>query len=357
MHASGLDEDVRRAVADGLWTGIRHEPPLPSMAVGWRGWYLDRIFRPIAQRRRERVWSHRNPEPWLTLQSALTRGGRAANARETLRFEGLPGGHSYEDAYLDVVNGRFDVPYIFVAGAMRTGTTSIQNLIMRAFPNHVQPGKWGDPGHPLRLWWYPKHKVVTAQLLATIDPRVCRVLVTIREALPTLASQAVYEGCQRPEDVTREWLDSHVTAWIDMALVAFLPGGLAVDFHDLRHHTPRQTSDKLALSLGLRAAEGQYRQESWRQLSEGGISPDVIDDARYSNLPHEHRAGLALQLSHRIGEMLGGQLDELDDLHRRALATNLVGPTDHDILVGGVTVIHRDEEVEDSAGIDSEAVG
>lgn len=77
-----------RQLADALWDGVRHTPPLPPAGDGLRGWYLGGPYATVVERRRQRVWQHRRTEPWLTTQWLLE---RARTPARTCGTKGCPG--------------------------------------------------------------------------------------------------------------------------------------------------------------------------------------------------------------------------------------------------------------------------
>lgn len=311
-HERAAVDCASAQLADALWDGVRHEPGLPSGGAGWRGWYLTNVYAGVARRRRDRVWQHRSPEPWLSAQILMDRAGGGRTKRSALRWEGFPGQISYEAAYAAVRAGQFTRPYLFVAGYSRTGTTSLQNVVMAAFPDHLQPGRWNDPDRPLWLWWYPKHQAHVARRVAGIDPSLCRVLVTVRRALPSMSSLAVHRGFERAQDVPASWISTEADDWQAMATVAALPGAHAVPFEFLTTSSPAELVDSLQASLGITPVAGAYREASWPDLHLAGVSPDVIDSPRHSNLPHAERVELPRLMAKRIAQVLGPRLDDLD---------------------------------------------
>lgn len=313
-------------LADALWSGVRHEPPLPTAPSGWRQWYLDHVYGEVVRRRRRRVWSHRSAQPWLTTQWILMRSSGAQVALDDVRYEGLPGAHDYEPAYQDVRHGRFTPPYLFVAGYSRTGTTSVQNVVKDAFPRHLQPGGWNAPGHPLRLWWYPKHNVSVAERLADLGPDLVRVILTVRPAVSSLASHAVYRGFRGPEDLPDAWVQTEADDWLAMTEVGRRPEVLVVDFGLLTQWTPAMLSGWLAERLGLTPTVDDLAGQDWEQVSSAGISPDVIDDVQVSNLPHADRARLLETMSEHIRRTLGPRATELDEAFAAVVRRSPVAP-------------------------------
>jgi hypothetical protein len=308
-----------QSVADALWDGVRHEPPLASADAGMRSWYLRRVYHPVVGRRRERVWARRSPEPWLTAQWLLERSAGQRTDRGYLRFEGLPGQHSYDQAYRAVSLGRYEPPFLFVAGHCRSGTTSLQNLVRTAFPAHIPPGEWDQPGHPLRLWWYPKHNDQTAARIASIGASSAVSVVAVRPFAEAAASLAAKDGFTSPQELTAEWVDAQVSLWTSMAAVTRLPGAVAVAFDMMRRHSPAVVADALADRLAL-PRPGMAEATSWEDVYHGGISPEVLSHPQVSHLPHADRQVLTRTLYDGIVAIVGRDLEALDRLYETCLA-------------------------------------
>lgn len=311
------DVPSSREVADALWDGVRHATPLARADGGWRAWYLNGPYARVADRRRSRVWAHRSAEPWLTVQWILERG---ATPRSRLRFEGFPGEHSYEAAYRAVAEGRFDRPFVYVAGFSRSGTTSVQNVVLAAFPDHVPPGSWSDPDHPLRLWWYPKHDVAVARRIAACAPNVARVVLCVRPFVDAAASLALYEGITDSADVTREWVTERAAEWQGLADLAQAPGVVTVPFGALSSSSPAEFAAALADRLGIPASAGIDPTTSWDEVYTGRISPEELDNPYLSNLPHGERPVRTARLRDRVVELLGSAADELEDAYAEMAA-------------------------------------
>ena len=314
-----------QAVADALWDGVRHEPPVASADSGVRSWYLRRVYHPVVVRRRQRVWSRRSPEPWLTAQWLLERSAGQRTDRDYLRFEGLPGQHSYDQAYRAVSLGRYEPPFLFVAGHCRSGTTSLQNLVRTAFPAHITPGEWDAPGHPLRLWWYPKHNDETATRIARLGPSAAVSIVSVRPFAEAAASLAVKDGFESPPDITADWLDEQVGLWTRMAHVTRLPGAIAVAFDMMRQHSPVVVADALADRMSLPRPE-MAESTSWEDVYHRGISPEVLSSPQESHLPHADRRALTRTLQDRITELLGPAAVEIEDLYETCIDGAVTAP-------------------------------
>ena len=304
-----------RQLADALWDGVRHTPPLPPAGDGLRGWYLGGPYATVVERRRQRVWQHRRTEPWLTTQWLLE---RARTPRSYLRYEGLPGQHSYEAAYRAVGAGEFERPFLFVAGFSRSGTTSLQNLVLAAFPQHVPPGRWSDPDHPLRLWWYPKHNAsVTRRVAAT---EVARVILCIRPFVDSAASLALYEGRTDPADVTAEWVRAQEDSWSSLADLARTPGVVVIPFSWLASTSPVGVATYLSERIGIPAAPAVDAGTTWDDVYRDRISPEELDNPYLGNLPHGERARMSGGLRDRIADLVGPGADRLDATYRSAIA-------------------------------------
>lgn len=308
-----------RALADALWDGIRHYAPIASSSGGLRGWYLSGPYAGIVARRRARAWQHRSPEPWLTLQWALDRAAGGAVTRTSLRYDGFPGQHSYEDSYRAVADGQFSPPYVYVAGYSRSGTTSLQNLVLAAFPDHVQPGRWDGPGHPLRLWWYPKHNDDIARRIAALDPAVARVVLCVRPFVDSATSLALYTGLHDPAEITSEWISSSAVEWQRLAELATEPRVVSVPFSWLSSVTPAECAAFLSGELGIAAAPGVDETATWDDIYAGRISPEELDNPYLSNLPHDDRPALAGPVRERIVDLVGRQAERLEETYLAAV--------------------------------------
>lgn len=317
QSASGHPDAL--ALADALWVGVRHTPPIPEASGGVRGWYLSGPYATVVDRRRGRLWRHRSPEPWLTVQWLLD---RSATPRSTLRFEGFPGQHSYEDAYQRVVAGEFTAPFLFVAGYSRSATTSVQNLVLAAFGDHVPPGSWDAPGHPLRLWWYPKHNPAVARQIADLDPQLARVIVCMRPFLDCAASLALYRGFTDPDHVTGPWVAEQMADWRRMAEVARRPHVITFPVDLLASISPAEAADLLAARLGVPTDARLDPETSWDELYAGRISPEELGNPFLSNLPHAVRPELTARLHERIADLVdaGPGINPLEDAYLAAVS-------------------------------------
>ncbi len=314
---SALGHPEAVSLADALWTGVRHTPAIPTASGGLRGWYLDGPYAFVVGRRRRRVWGHRSPEPWLTAQWVLDRG---STPRSVLRYEGLPGQHSYEDAYRAVAAGTFAAPFVFVAGYGRSGTTSVQNLVLASFGSHVPPGSWDAPDHPLRLWWYPKHNAAVAGQIADLDPAVARVIVCIRPFLESSASLALYRGITEPDQISAEWVAEEASQWRRMAEVARQPHVVPFAFDLLPTTSPQDAAQLMAERLGIAPDARIDPTTTWDDLYVGRISPEELDNPFIGNLPHAQRPRLTARLRDRISALVGSAAVELEDAYAGSVA-------------------------------------
>ena len=294
-------------IADALWDGLRYEPPVASSDRGERSWYLQQVYGRVVAARRDRVWARRSLEPWLTAQWIMERAGGQETVREDLRFEGLPGAHSYEAAYSSVREGEFDRPFLFVAGYARSGTTSMQNLVRRAFPAHIPPGKWTDTDSALRLWWYPKHDASTARRIAQVGPGDARTLLCVRPFVDAAASWARYCGFTAPESLPAAWVDRQLEAWTTLVEVSRQPGSVVVPFEVVVATAPSALAEALGLFLGLEAYP-LGASTGWSHVYESGIAGEVLRDPAVSNLPHAGRAVHIAAIAAHIEDYLGGEI-------------------------------------------------
>lgn len=317
---SGPSAAETTALADALWDGVRHFPPIPTATGGLRGWYLSGPYASVVAHRRRRVWRHRSPEPWLTAQWLMDRLGGGATPRSSLRYEGLPGRHSYESSYRAVAEGRFTAPFVFVAGFGRSGTTSVQNLVLAAFSEHVLPGVWDGPGHPLRLWWYPKHNAAVARRIAGVDPAVARVVVCVRPFVDSAASLALYCGLTDPDAVTSRWVRERAAEWRRMADVACEPGVLSFPFAWLPSISPVEGASFLAEHLGIDMDARLGADTTWDDVYQGRISREELDNPYLGNLPHADRPVLTERLRDRIADVIGSDTDYLDETYLAAVS-------------------------------------
>lgn len=309
------------ALADALWDGVRHHSPIPSASGGLRGWYLSGPYASVVARRRARIWRHRSPEPWLTTQWLLDRAAGGRTTRSSLRHDGFPGQHSYEVAYRSVADGRFDAPFLYVAGYSRSGTTSVQNLILAAFDDHVPPGQWDGPGHPLRLWWYPKHNPHVARRIAGLGTDVARVVLCIRPFVDSAASLALYNGLQSPDQITPQWVDWNAHEWRQLAEIAVEDHVVCFPFAMLPGLTPAEGTSFLAEQLGVDPDRPVDRETTWDDIYTGRISSEEIGNPHLGNLPHVERPALTERLRDRITDLVGSRAELLDDTYLAAVSS------------------------------------
>ena len=307
-----------RALADALWDGVRHRPPIATSDHGLRGWYLRGPYAWVVRRRRTLLWRHRSGEPWLTAQWLLDRAGGSTQARSALRYEGFPGRSPYEPAYQRIVDGRFDVPFVYVAGYSRSGTTSVQNLALAAFAAHVPEGRWDGPGHPLRIWWYPKHDPAVAARIAALAP-TARVLACVRPFVDAATSLALYTGRLDPADVQPEWVREQARTWLALARTAAQPQVLTVAFDRIAATNPATLADWVADGLGIEVGAGFDREAAWAELYQGRISPEELDNPYLANLPHIQRPELVGRLSARIADLVAPDRPHLDEAYAAAV--------------------------------------
>lgn len=309
-------------ISDALWDGVRHEPPVAQAVAGPRSWYLSRIYHPVIRARRERIWAHRSPEPWLSVQWLMERAAGEHPDREYLRYDGLPGQHSYDKAFEAVREGCCDPPFLFVAGYSRSGTTSVQNLVLNRFAAHLPPGRWSDPDHPLRLWWYPKHRAQAAARIAAVGPDDARVVVCIRPFVDAAGSLAIYTGRAHPELVSADWVQEQLDSWTEMAAVCDIPGVVVLTFDTISTAAPSAVATAIADELGIESGSMDPR-TTWSDVYREGISPEVLDDPRLSNLPHSQRSSIGGAVRSRVHELVGRRLGEVEETYARAAANAL----------------------------------
>lgn len=307
-------------LADALWDGVRYYPPIPTADQGLRGWYLSGPYAEVVRRRRERSWRHRSGEPWLTLQWALDRAGGSPLSRADLRYEGFPGRHSYEDAYRRIARGQFRAPMLYVAGYSRCGTTSMQNLVLAAFSEHVPEGVWDGPGHPLRIWWYPKHDASVARRIADLDPGLARVVLCVRPFVEAAVSLALYTGFLNPDAVRAQWVAQQVAAWSTMTRVASAPTVVTVACGEIAAARPARLAELLASRTGLPIDASFDRDSSWASIYHGRISEEVVANPLLGNLPHAERPQLAERIRERIVDLIDVDQRRLEELYCEAVA-------------------------------------
>ncbi|MFN8172683.1 MAG: hypothetical protein U0R65_12575 [Candidatus Nanopelagicales bacterium] len=303
-----------RQLADALWDGVRHTPPLPPAGDGLRGWYLGGPYATVVERRRQRVWQHRRTEPWLTTQWLLE---RARTPRSYLRYEGLPGQHSYEAAYRAVGAGSSSARSCSSPGSSRSGTTSLQNLVLAAFPQHVPRAagqipitRFGCGGTPSTTPRSPSgggHGGRPRDLVHPAVHRQCGVL-------------ALYEGRTDPADVTAEWVRAQEDSWSSLADLARTPGVVVIPFSWLASTSPVGVATYLSERIGVPAATAVDAGTSWDDVYRDRISPEELDNPYLGNLPHGERARMSGGLRDRIADLVGPGADRLDATYRSAIA-------------------------------------
>jgi hypothetical protein len=144
---------------------------------------------------------------------------------------------------------------------------------------------------------------------------VCRVVVTVRQVVPSLASFAIYTGIWDAADLSEAWLREQARDWERMTVASRLPAALAVPFPCIRDCTPAGFADRLGDALGIRPLDGAYREGSWEDLHLDGISADVLGHPQSGNLPHASRTQSLPGIAEAVTRILGSLVDELDALY------------------------------------------
>lgn len=321
-------------IADVLWDGLRYQAPLPEPRRGISGWSTRYAYAPIVRRRRERAWQHRSGEPWLTGQVLLERLAGSRRTRADVRFEGIPSserpGFDPERAYRGLREAPRKPPFLMVSGYPRSGTTSLQNLVLRAFPDHVPTGTWSGYHEQLFLWSYSKHDAHVVARLANLGPQSTRVLVCMRDFVGAAASWAVYQGATSPEDLSRDWLNEQVHWWRSFLPCLRMPGVHPVEFSQLTSSTPTEAETVLRARMGLGESTPLGADVTWMDLYEGGLSEELLSSERRSNLPSLDRRGSAAVLSVSIRRALGSLVDELDS-EAAEVVQKALGDSDDDL--------------------------
>ena len=273
-----------RVLADTLKTALWAEPERHFTGGRVSQWYQRHVYGAIISRRLRRIRAWRNPEPWLTIQVVLEALRGEPSRRNYLRGEGLPGGITYTAGVEAIANLEFQPPFVYVAGYPRSGTTSLQNLVLRSFKSHIPPGEWNVPPHSLRLWWYPKHEVGVARDIADMGSELTRVFLAMRPLEEALASYSAYSG-----DDSQSWIESQIPHWFEMAEMASHPNVMAIPFSTWQDNSPRHAAKILEKASGVAASYIPSELTTWQDIHFEGTSPDMMTLPTKSHLPNDQR--------------------------------------------------------------------
>jgi hypothetical protein len=315
MRSGGRQhEQLSGYLREAMWS----EPAPIAPGEGWRRVYRSLVYSRVDEARRRRLRAWRSPEPWLAVQGALDRLAGGPDVRDALRVEGLRGSRYYPEGTLSIARGEFAPPFLFVAGYPRSGTTSLQNLVLHHFSKHLPEGSWNEPPYSMNLWWYPKHDSRTAVAIGALDPEVARVLLAVRPAVDAMASSAVYQGW-----FDDEWVQEQVEAWRSMLAVAAGQSVITITFEQLTSGSPHDVATAIASRAGV-AIDEPAEDEEWGSLYARGVQDGLVGSAERSNMPDPRRRSRLTAAKQGISGSLGGTLlAELDAEYEsvRALAT------------------------------------
>jgi hypothetical protein len=273
-------QKLAEILRDAMWA----EPPAQAARKSFMGIYDKYIYGVVKKRRLRKVKAWKNPNPWLTVQITLEWLSGSQNRKDYLRGEGLPGGINYADGYASIASGEFKPPFLFVAGFPRSGTTSLQNIVLRSFPDNLPRGTWGSPPHNLRLWWYPKHEVEVTLAIANLPSNVSRVFLAIRPLVDSLASFSVYSGTS-----DFDWCRENAERWFAMNSLYSHENVIPIPFEIWPKYSPTQIVRILEAAAHVPATSLPSESTSWNEIHRSGTSPDMLELPGRSHLPNSER--------------------------------------------------------------------
>jgi len=290
------------------------DAPLTSSRV--KREYRKRIYDPMVRRSSERIFAHQNPEPFLSIRSALEFLAGQSWSRSENRYQGIVGGEATEREYQSFVSGAVRLPLILVAGYPRSGTTSMQTIVRAAFSRNICEIETVEDR--FSLWEYPKHNSEAMARIMRSASDCSWVLVSLRSFLDCAASLAVGRGGTELVDVAHEsqlW-----EAWLPLLS---LPRAIPVSFHEISRLSPHEMAHAIARRTGVGIQSdidvAATHKDLMLQLRKG-----VVDDFRQSNVPQASRSELLSEARQwvlsQLGQREAERLQALYDQHVSEIA-------------------------------------
>jgi len=139
--------------------------------------YRKHIYYPLRSWNLKNALLGRNKEPWITVQWLLEYAKGENRCRSQIAREGLIpiAKDSFAEVQSELMalgNGDHKNPLIFVAGYPRSGTSSLQNVVLAAFPDHLPKPAEGKT--PL-MWWELKHNAQLTESLLSFKHSIVKV--------------------------------------------------------------------------------------------------------------------------------------------------------------------------------------
>ena len=295
--------------------------------------YRQKIYGRIRQKNAEHVLLGQSAKLGLTLQWLLESARGHGRKKGRLIDQGLTPlatNHfkSVQDEIAVLGDQEFRSPLIFVAGYPRSGTSSLQNITLKCFAEHIPLPK--DSEYPI-VWWELKHDARLARSLVDLGKSTVRVTIPIRPFVGAAASWSVRSG-----ELSDEWIYRQVADWERMALIAMHPKCLALPFQVIQESKPFTVSRGLEGLLNIKQTTELQESTTWKQLFEKSPVFQELLLPTQSNLPHEGRASLLTTAENQITATIGSKrISELDDLYQQVIGPSERYLKDAKIFNGG----------------------
>ena len=289
----------------------------PERAFPVPGTWRQKFYWGTRRKKLRRIRSRKNPEPYLSLQTVIEKVKGLEPNRSLSRWEGRPRPVSHEDAVRIVASGDFTKPLVMTFGAPRSATTSLQNLVLTFFAQHVPPGPFSDYPYAKDLWYYPKHNPeIMRQSLGFPDDEVLSIFV-VRDPLDSLASLAIFLGEDSEADAHK-----HADEWEEIARLSLHPKAAIIPF-DVLVQSPQDALAWVLDRTDLTPTLESVTPTSWIDIHASGTNKDWLDNANRSNFPHKDRQQALPAKRDQVAGLLGEErLRELEYLYERVMAAS-----------------------------------
>jgi len=197
-----------------------------------------------------------------------------------------------------VESNGFSLPFLFIAGYPRSGTTSLQNLIRVGYPEHI-PSTQRASG-PV-VWWGSKHDVRVANAMLSLGCDSARVLVAVRPFLDAASSWLIMDG----GNANADWVWRQVKAWMAMLDMARSTPAIAIPFEALNSSNPAASLEWISDRIQIQPSQEFDASTSWSDLHERGVAAQNVGVRERSNLPHKERQRALPAARMQIEQVLG----------------------------------------------------
>lgn len=289
----------------------------PERAFPAPGTLRQKFYWGVRRKKLNRIRARKHPEPYLTLQTVIEQVKGLKPNRLLSRWEGRPRPVSHEDAVRIVASGQLTKPLVMTFGAPRSATTSLQNLVLTYFPEHVPPGPFSDYPYAKDLWYYPKHNPeIMRKALEFPEDEVLSIFV-VRDPLDSLASLAIFLGEDSAEDAL-----THADEWEEIARLSLHPKAIIIPFHVLVQ-SPQNALAWVLDRTSLTPTLDSSTPTNWMDIHASGTNKDWLNNANRSNFPHKDRQQVLPAKRDQVAGLLGEErLSELEIVYERVMAAS-----------------------------------